>query len=317
MEFHLFFRRNIFLQQIERIIKIWLYIYTYRQFTTNELANHFGVSTRTIFRDLETLSSLNVPIYSEKGKNGGYRVLDSIKLPPISFSSEEAKAILFSLQMLNQVIQTPFSTTSDQIQLKIKDWFKKYDVQKDMGVKFIYPNRGIKVKNIKQIYNYISKKMLIMVNYKNEKRKLVVIGLYAWNGYWYMVGRDVDDDTYPNMRIDKVEVLNEYPNEKIPIDIMTFNEWYQKGLDDDEWVKIKMIIDKKIKDEITNHWLYNGFYFEYDVGKLMLKASFPKRHIKYVLSDILRLGVNAKVISPNSIVETVKSEIKKMNQIYK
>ncbi|MCK8611480.1 WYL domain-containing protein [Apilactobacillus kunkeei] len=305
------------MQQTERIIKIWLYIYMHRQFTTNELSKHFDVSTRTIFRDLEMLSSLSVPIYAEKGKNGGYRVLDSIKLPPISFSSDEAKAILFSLQMLNKVIETPFSTTSEQIQLKIKDWFEKYDVEEDMGVKFIYPNRGLKVKNIKQIYDYVGKKMLIMVSYKNEERKLVPIGLYAWNGYWYMVGYDINDGTYPNVRVDQITVLNEYPGYKIPTDIMSFNEWYQKGLDDDEWIKIKIIVDEQRKDDITNHWLYNGIYSQYDNGKLMLKASFPKRHTKYVISDILRLGVNAKVISPSSIVENVKSEIKKMNHIYK
>ncbi|KOY70950.1 helix-turn-helix transcriptional regulator [Apilactobacillus kunkeei] len=305
------------MQQTERIIKIWLYIYMHRQFTTTELSKHFDVSTRTIFRDLETLSSLSVPIYAEKGKNGGYRVLDSIKLPPIAFSSDEAKAILFSLQMLNKVIDTPFSTTSERIQLKIKDWFEKYDVEEDMGVKFIYPNRGLKVKNIKQIYDYIGKKMLIMINYKNEQRKIVPIGLYAWNGYWYMVGYDINDGTYPNVRIDQIKVLNEYPGYKIPNDIMTFNEWYQKGLDDDEWIKIKIIVNKRSKDDITNHWLYNGIYSKYDKDKLMLKASFPKRHSKYVVSDILRLGVNAKVISPSSIVEKVKSEIQKMNHLYK
>ena len=39
--------------------------------TEKELADKFEVSTRTIYRDIETLSGANIPIYASKGKDGG------------------------------------------------------------------------------------------------------------------------------------------------------------------------------------------------------------------------------------------------------
>ena len=38
--------------------------------TSKELADYFEVSVRTIYRDIETLSEFNIPIYMSKGKNG-------------------------------------------------------------------------------------------------------------------------------------------------------------------------------------------------------------------------------------------------------
>ncbi|UOK61282.1 HTH domain-containing protein [Paenibacillus sp. OVF10] len=40
--------------------------------TAGELAQHFEVSTRTIYRDIDTLSAAGIPVYSSKGKGAGY-----------------------------------------------------------------------------------------------------------------------------------------------------------------------------------------------------------------------------------------------------
>ncbi|UZM97932.1 HTH domain-containing protein [Lysinibacillus sp. MHQ-1] len=46
-----------------------------KKFTIQEMAEECGVSRRTMIRDLMELSELGVPLYSEAGPNGGYRVL--------------------------------------------------------------------------------------------------------------------------------------------------------------------------------------------------------------------------------------------------
>ena len=46
--------------------------------TAKELSEYFEVSTRTIYRDIELLSELNIPIYMSKGKNGGIFLLEKL-----------------------------------------------------------------------------------------------------------------------------------------------------------------------------------------------------------------------------------------------
>ncbi|MEI3402409.1 MAG: HTH domain-containing protein [Clostridia bacterium] len=63
--------------------------------TAKELAEYFEVSTRTIYRDIELLSELNIPIYMSKGKNGGISLLENYKFDKSLLTNEEQNQILF------------------------------------------------------------------------------------------------------------------------------------------------------------------------------------------------------------------------------
>lgn len=71
--------------------------------TAKELANYFEVSIRTIYRDVETLSSLDIPIYMSKGKNGGIGLLENYKFDRTLLTENEQKSILFSLQEISEL----------------------------------------------------------------------------------------------------------------------------------------------------------------------------------------------------------------------
>lgn len=77
----------------KRVIELMIAINQRKKFTARELADEFEVSIRTIMRDLQVLSELGVPLYTEYGPHGGYRVLRERQLPPITFSEQEAVAI--------------------------------------------------------------------------------------------------------------------------------------------------------------------------------------------------------------------------------
>ncbi len=68
--------------------------------TAPELAEHFEVSVRTIYRDIDILSSVGVPIYTIQGKGGGIFIQENYVLNKSLLSEQEQKQILLSLQGL-------------------------------------------------------------------------------------------------------------------------------------------------------------------------------------------------------------------------
>lgn len=62
-----------------------------------ELAAHFGVSTRTIERDLLALQQAGVPIWAQPGPGGGYGLHAETTLPPLNLTPAEAAAIATAL----------------------------------------------------------------------------------------------------------------------------------------------------------------------------------------------------------------------------
>jgi len=64
--------------------------------TAAELAERFGVTLRTIYRDLEALQDAGMPIRADRGRGGGYALDRNYQLPPVNFTAREA-ALLVAL----------------------------------------------------------------------------------------------------------------------------------------------------------------------------------------------------------------------------
>jgi len=64
------------------------------------LSDRFGVSVRTVERDLAALQEAGAPIWAESGRTGGYTIDAAATLPPASFTSDEALALLIGLGRL-------------------------------------------------------------------------------------------------------------------------------------------------------------------------------------------------------------------------
>jgi len=62
--------------------------------TARELAGHFGVSQRTIYRDIDTLMHAGIPVCTNKGKGGGISLLPDFVLNKSVFSEAERNEIL-------------------------------------------------------------------------------------------------------------------------------------------------------------------------------------------------------------------------------
>lgn len=71
--------------------------------TAAELAEHYEVSVRTIYRDMETLSMAGIPIYASKGRNGGISLTDRFVLNKLLVSKEEQQQILSALTSLDEL----------------------------------------------------------------------------------------------------------------------------------------------------------------------------------------------------------------------
>ena len=86
------------IKRISRLTAIVMQLQTKRLLTASELSQQFGVSTRTIYRDLKTLQEAGVPILVEDGK--GYFLMEGYKIPPMMFTETEANALITAEQLI-------------------------------------------------------------------------------------------------------------------------------------------------------------------------------------------------------------------------
>ena len=116
------------MQVNNRLFEIVYILLQKKKTTAKELADRFEVSTRTIYRDIETLSTANIPIYASKGKDGGIGLLDKYILNKTILSEEEQNQILFALQGMKKVKGQDEKDILEKLSIlfnkKINDWIK-------------------------------------------------------------------------------------------------------------------------------------------------------------------------------------------------
>lgn len=84
--------------RIARITGILTQLQTKRIVTSTLLAEKFGVSVRTIYRDIKTLEMAGIPIVTEDGK--GYSLVEGFSIPPVMFTENEANALITIEQLV-------------------------------------------------------------------------------------------------------------------------------------------------------------------------------------------------------------------------
>ena len=109
---------------MNRLFEIIYILLNKKSTTARELAEHFGVSQRTIYRDVDTLSLADIPVYTEKGKGGGISLLPDFVLNKSILSEQEQNEILSALQGLSSVK----TTETDQVLKKLSTIFNKNTV---------------------------------------------------------------------------------------------------------------------------------------------------------------------------------------------
>ncbi|MCC6231357.1 MAG: YafY family transcriptional regulator [Verrucomicrobiales bacterium] len=87
--------------RIDRLVATILLLQSRRVVTAAEIARHFELTERTVYRDLAALGEAGVPIAAEAGV--GYRLMPGYHLPPVHFSNDEAMALVTAGSLVEQM----------------------------------------------------------------------------------------------------------------------------------------------------------------------------------------------------------------------
>jgi len=107
------------MNRLDRLFGILLWLRGGAPVAADDLARRFEVSRRTIYRDIETLSALGVPVFARRGYRGGLQLLEGYFLPPLMLTPGEAVSLLLGLTLLRSLRANPFTLDLDTAEKKL------------------------------------------------------------------------------------------------------------------------------------------------------------------------------------------------------
>ena len=296
------------MQVNNRLFEIVYILMQKRKTTAKELADRFEVSTRTIYRDIETLSGANIPIYASKGKDGGIGLLDEYVLNKTILSEEEQNQILFALQGMKKVKGQDEKDVLEKLSIlfnkKINDW-----------IKIDFSSWGNdKEERFDIIKSAILNKQLIQFNYYNsngEESKRIVEPLQIWfkDKSWYLISYcklKKDYRIFKIARIKEVKILQEHFERELPKE--EENERHNFKI-----IELELEIDKAMTYRVYDEFESKEITKKED-GNFIIKVKYPEN--EWVYGYILSFGEHAKVLSPGYAKNIIKDKLQKTLKNY-
>lgn len=286
--------------QIARLFEIVYLLLDRRNTTAKELAEHFEVSTRTILRDVETLSAAGIPIYTSKGKGGGISILENFILNKTLISEEEQNQILFGLKSMAAVHTIDATDTLKRLQVLFNksrtDWieidFSSWGSSNAEKEKFAELKQAVLSRRI-AAFDYVGS------SGQKSHREVEPLRVVFKGRSWYLQAfcrLKQDYRTYKISRIRNLKVSDVTFDRSLPESI---------GFDVDR-LTLKPEQTVTLKMKFAPELAYR-VYDEYDDcnietledGSLMATATYP--YDEWVIGHILSYGSAVELVEPEHL----------------
>ncbi|HEX8547647.1 MAG TPA: YafY family protein [Cytophagaceae bacterium] len=184
------------MNRIDRLLGVLTLLQSKKYTPAEKIADKYGISMRTVYRDMRALSEQGIPISFENNK--GYFIVQGYFLPPVAFNSDEANALLLMEKMVaafaDRSIHTHYSSALDKIKAVLKTSQKE-------KLEFLQDNIRMQVPSclkpdfefLSVIQEAISLKNILQIEYKSNKeersvRSMEPIGLIFYAFSWHLIG---------------------------------------------------------------------------------------------------------------------------------
>ncbi|ETI90862.1 YafY family protein [Clostridium sp. LQ25] len=299
---------------MKRLFEIMYLLSEKKCIKASELAEHFEVSVRTIYRDVEVLSMAGIPIYAKKGKYGGIAILDNFVFEKSIVSEEEQIQILAAIQSIQEVEKSGINDLlvklSGLFQIKNPNWisidFSDWSNQHQelfQTVKFAI----VKIRVLK--FDYYGRIGEI------STRKVEPIQLWFKGHTWYLRGYCQEKQAirvFKLSRMKRVECLDE-SFEKKELNIEDKEEIDKYINSPQNNISFSMNIDKCMAYQVFDYFEEHEIKCNAD-GSFTVSLNYPKDEWLYGM--IMSFGNHAKVISPESLKSEIANRFKEAYENY-
>lgn len=315
-----------------RLLSILMLLQTRRRMTAPELAEEFEVSVRTIYRDIDQLSAAGIPVYADRGRSGGFQLLDGYRTKLTGMTQSEAEALFLAglpgpaaelgladllatarlklMAALPANVQPGAERIAARFHLDPAGWFRAVDQST------LLPEVARAVWNERYLEIFYRR------SGKAHVRKLGPLGLVLKGGLWYLVAESGKAlRTYRAGNILSAEVLDE-PYSR-PRDFDLAAHWAQSA----RAYEAGVYREQAQVRLSPRGWALLGLLGPHVVEAAARSAAPPDRRgwirctlpiesVSFGIRELMRLGEDVEVLGPKPLRTQLSRTLQRLSAQY-
>jgi predicted DNA-binding transcriptional regulator YafY len=316
-----------------RLLSILILLQMRGRMSAEALAQEFEVSVRTIYRDVDQLSAAGVPIYAERGRAGGFALLDGYRTRLTGLTPQEAEALLLA-GMGDAAANLGIGAEAAAAQLKLLA-----SLPADAGASAQRVAQRFHLDPINwyarpdapdilpALANAVWRERRIRVRYESWKdvvsRELDPLGLVLKGGVWYLVAAaNCQPRTYRVSNIHELDVLNSGFRRPAKFQLASF--WTAWARDFEA---------RLLHERATIKLSPRGLRLLADVSPAAaeaarakhrsckpdgwIRAEIPIEEIDFAARQLLRLGDEIEVVAPKALRAALANHARRVAALYR
>lgn len=291
--------------KIERLLAITNYLLSNKRVTAQMLSVRFNVSTRTVMRDINTLSLAGILVVTYYGSDGGYEILDSYKMDRQLVGEDHLSYIVAALQGLQTAFDNnELNETLEKMQAIAPA--RTSDIVLDFGVLKENNNTNDKLILLRRAINIRQKVIFSYTNADDEEKDYEVepvATIYKWYN-WYLLCYYPKHDDYRIYKLVRMRMLSitEQKNSKLHSVADAKKKWEQAEYKQ-KIIRVKLLCKSSIKVK-CEEYLNGRIVKEYENGEFLYEINVPENeHFWY--GTVLGFANQARVIEPLDLIERI------------
>lgn len=311
-----------------RLLSLLILLQLRGRLSAEALAREFEVSVRTIYRDIEHLAAAGVPVYAERGRSGGFTLLDGFKTRltgltageadtlglmgaaqaavELGFGDEAASARLKLLASLPPDVGAGASRVSMRFHLDPTPWYGRRRTPEALPAlaRAVWLDRPIRIR-------YESWKGIV-------ERRIEPLGLVLKAGEWYVVGLvEGSRRTYRAAAIERIEMLEGGIRRPSDFDLArhwaaSVEEFEQALRGNTARVRLSTAGYRLLRD--VNPFAAEAIEatFAARAGDEWIETELPVEDGPHAVRELLRLGAEVEVIAPVALREAIAATARRI-----
>jgi predicted DNA-binding transcriptional regulator YafY len=221
------------MNRIDRLFGILTLLQSKKYVSAEKIACKFNISVRTVYRDIKALGEQGIPVSFEQCK--GYFVVQGFFLPPVSFTNEEANALLLMETVVygfaDRSIQTHYSTALNKVKAVLRTDDKEKLAQLDENILLQKPScMRYDFDYLSGLQAAISARSIIEIGYKKvngevSKRLVEPIGLAFYALNWHLIGWCHLRNEYRDFKVERIQSLKDTGKPFTQLEHMTLSDY--------------------------------------------------------------------------------------------
>lgn len=314
------------MNRIDRLVATVLLLQTRRLIRAKDIAEHFDISIRTVYRDLFALQEAGVPLAAEAGE--GYSLVEGYHLPPVMFTHEEASALFIGGEFVQRLTDESLKKHAETALLKIRavlpvEKQEYLERLQEATAVLACPSPfqdGFRDDALATIQDAIVNRYVLAMEYfatssdAFSKREVEPLGLLYYSDHWHLIAYCRLRQDYRDFRTDRIKSIKTCQEIFLSREGFSLKQYLRDGNRIENAHEVRV----KFKPAVAQ-WVRGKHYYglvEETVVEDGVMLTFLV-HAKEVLVDwLLSFGTGVEIIHPPHLRELLLEKAKKIAAHY-